>query len=193
MEYPAIYILRHGQTEWNAERRLQGRLDSPLTDAGRAQARMQRALLANVDLKGFQAFCSPQGRAFHTASLALEGLFPAIHTDLRLCEIDVGRWQGKLVSELSIANLPSDDEQASLKLSDRAPGGEGFAALRERCAAFLTELSGPAVIVTHGITSRMLRLVVLGLDTSEIYSVDGGQGTVFHLQGGAQSKLAIRA
>ncbi|MGD9294562.1 MAG: histidine phosphatase family protein [Roseobacter sp.] len=193
MKYPEIYILRHGQTEWNAERRLQGRLDSPLTKTGRAQARMQRAILGNLDLNGFQAFSSPQARAFHTASLALEGLFPAIHTDPRLCEIDVGRWQGKLVSELSLADLPSDDEQASLELSGSAPGGEGFAALRERCTAFLMQLSAPAVIVTHGITSRMLRLVILGLQTDEIGTLDGGQGTVFHLHDGAQSKLAIRA
>lgn len=193
MTYPPLYILRHGQTEWNAERRLHGRLDSPLTETGRAQACAQRALLQNIDLVGFEGYCSPQGRAFHTASLVLEGLVPQIHTDTRLSEIDVGLWQGRLVTDVLVGDPPADDEQTSLELSVGAPGGEGFEALRARCTAFLAQLNTPAVIVTHGITSRMLRLVILGLETGEIKALEGGQGTVFHLQDGVQRKLAIRA
>ena len=52
MSFPDLYILRHGQTEWNAEHRVQGGLDSPLTAQGREEAARQRALLAECDLTG---------------------------------------------------------------------------------------------------------------------------------------------
>lgn len=193
MDCPPVYIMRHGQTEWNAARRLHGRLDSRLTAIGRAQALAQQKIMQTIDLTGFRAYSSPQGRAFHSASLVLDGLLPEIHTDVRLREIDVGQWQGNLVSEVASEPLPEDDEQTSLYLSANAPGGESLARLRDRCTAFLQDLQNPAVIVTHGITSRMLRVVVLGLKTSEIQSLEGGQGTVFNLADGVQTKLSIGA
>ncbi|QBX99987.1 hypothetical protein E2K80_03915 [Rhodophyticola sp. CCM32] len=67
-----IYILRHGETLWNIDRRLQGRLDAPLTDKGRAQAAAQGQVVADLlqthpDLK---IYCSPQGRARATWEIA---------------------------------------------------------------------------------------------------------------------------
>ena len=72
-DYPEIFVLRHGQTEWNTVGRHQGRLDSPLTEIGREQALAQSRILANA-LAGrgdVQAHCSPQGRAFDTAGIIL--------------------------------------------------------------------------------------------------------------------------
>ncbi len=193
MNYPPLYILRHGQTVWNAEHRIQGSLDSPLTEKGRAQARMQRNVLAQCELSGFEAVSSPQGRAFHTASLALEGLFDRIRTDPRLAEIGVGRWEGLARSELILDRSVDESEESALDLYERAPDGEGFAALRRRCAEFLDGLQGPAVLVTHGVTSRMLRLVLTDRDISEIGLVQGGQGVVYYLENGVQKKLSIGA
>ena len=59
MDSPPLYILRHGETEWNASGRLQGRFDSPLTEKGRAQAAVQRMILNDIDLAGYSAFSSP--------------------------------------------------------------------------------------------------------------------------------------
>lgn len=193
MSYPPVYILRHGQTTWNAEHRFQGRLDSALTPLGREQAAMQNTLLKGCDLSGFQAYCSPQGRAFHTASIALAGLFGSISTDVRLAEIGLGAWEGRRRDEIATDRIVDESEESTLDLLERAPGGEGFAALHKRCTGFLQALQGPSVLVTHGITSRMLRLVLLDRDISEIGMLPGGQGVVFHIENGEQRKLSIGA
>jgi probable phosphoglycerate mutase len=188
--FPELYVLRHGETEWNAQNRLQGRFDSPLTSVGKAQARSQRSILKTRDLTGFSAFTSPQGRAFHTASIALESLTDGIETDNRLREIGVGDWAGRARADV-MALAP--DAHDTFDLYERAPGGEGFNALRMRCVAFLEELDGPSVLVTHGITSRMLRLIVLGLPDAALRDLPGGQGVVFHLEAGQQNRLTIGA
>ncbi|WP_300058074.1 histidine phosphatase family protein [uncultured Roseobacter sp.] len=191
--YPPLYILRHGQTEWNAAHRIQGGLDSPLTEVGRAQAQAQRELLARCDLAGFQALSSPQGRAFQTAAIALDGLFGRIDTDARLAEIGVGDWEGLARTELTVDRVVDESEESALDLYNRAPGGEGFVALHARCKAFLDSLQGPSVLVTHGITSRMLRLIALDQDICEIGMLPGGQGVIYHLEHGRMRQLAIGA
>jgi len=189
MSFPDLYILRHGQTEWNAEHRVQGGLDSPLTARGREEAARQRALLATCDLTGFRALTSPQGRAVQTAAIALTGLVPAIHTDPRLAEIRVGDWEGLRRDALPGVTATDEREESALALYDLAPRGEGLAALRRRCEAFLSDLDGPAILVTHGITSRMLRLVWLDQPTEQIAALPGGQGVVFHLSDGQHRSL----
>lgn len=193
MTTPPLYILRHGETVWNAEKRMQGRLDSPLSAKGRRQAITQNSILRACNLTGFVAFSSPRSRAFHTASLALDGLLPRIETDARLGEIGVGVWEGLLRSEIPSIHPADGTEEGTLAFYERAPSGEGFAALKSRCSGFLSELSSPAVLVTHGITSRMLRLILLGLEMSEIGSLPGGQGVVFHVGNGVQTKLTLGA
>lgn len=193
MQHAPLYILRHGQTIWNAEQRFQGRLDSPLTPRGIAQAAAQRKLLEQCDLTGFEAVSSPQGRAFHTAALALVGLVPRIETDARLSEIGIGAWEGRLRAELDPDGAHDESEESALSLYETAPGGEGFSALHARCRAFLEELRGPAVIVTHGITSRMLRAILLNLGIGNLDQLPGGQGVVFRVENGRQTKLSIRA
>ncbi|MGJ8616920.1 MAG: histidine phosphatase family protein [Sulfitobacter sp.] len=188
--YPPLYVLRHGETEWNAQNRLQGRFDSSLTASGKAQAAAQHSILKTRDLTGFVALTSPQGRAFHTASIALQGLVEGIDTDTRLREIGVGDWAGCARADL-MAQEP--DARDTFDLYERAPGGEGFKALRTRCTAFLDDLTSPTIVITHGITSRMLRLIVLGLADAALRDVPGGQGVVFHLEGGRQNRLTLGA
>lgn len=189
-DYPPLYILRHGETEWNAQNRLQGRFDSALTAVGRAQAQAQRGILATRDLTGFTALTSPQGRAFHTASIALAGLVDGISTDPRLSEIGIGDWAGAQRDAL-MAQTP--DARDSYDLYEHAPGGEGFAALHARCSAFLSTLTAPHILVTHGITSRMLRLIVLGQGIEALRDMAGGQGVVFYLAQGTQHRLTLGA
>lgn len=186
-----LYVLRHGQTEWNAIGRWQGRANSPLTAAGRGQAERQRAILAGLDLLGVAAFTSPQGRAVETAGIAVAPLVAEVHSDPRLREIDVGDWTGRLRVDLHPAGAEAEEFDADdIALYGGAPGGEGLDALAARCAAFLTELEGPAMVVTHGITSRMLRVLALGLEEEALADMPGGQGVVHHLSGGTQRRLA---
>ncbi len=188
--YPEIYVLRHGETEWNAEGRMQGRLHSPLTPTGMTQAARQAEIMNARPLDGVQIIASPQTRALHTAAIVFARSAGFIRTDDRLCEIDVGRWQGRLRCELKIEGDPQMTPDGPIGLYERADGGEGFDALRLRCEAFLDSLTSPTAIVTHGITSRMLRAVYLGLENNRLAELPGGQGVVHHLQNGVQEILS---
>ena len=185
--YPPLYILRHGETVWNAENRLQGHFDSPLTARGRGQAEAQNAILKVRDLTGFRALSSPQERAQQTARIALDGLLP-FQPHRGLAEIGIGAWAGGC-RETLLSRCP--EARDTFDLYEMAPEGEGFAALEARCRGFLDALTGPHVLITHGITSRMLRLIVLGRDRSQLRDIEGGQGVVFHLAGGVQTRLAL--
>ncbi|MEO0665906.1 MAG: histidine phosphatase family protein [Pseudomonadota bacterium] len=193
MAYPELYVLRHGQTVWNAEGRLQGALNSPLTELGRAQALAQGRILAGLDLTGFQAICSPLGRTIETAGLAVAPIMERIRTDGRLREIEVGAWSGLQRDTLGVGYDPTDPPGETLSLYDMAPEGEGLARLEIRCRDFLDSLEGPAVLITHGITSRMLRALCLGLVREELETLPGGQGNVFHVKDGVQRELRAEA
>lgn len=170
--YPDLYLMRHGQTVWNAQGRMQGRLDSPLTELGIRQARMQARLIRGV--QGAR-FSSPLGRAQQTARIVFDG--QPFASDARLAEIDVGDFSGALHDDLAAQHphLFGDDP---FLWYDHAPGGEGFAALEARCVAFLGDLTGPALIVTHGITLRMMRRIALGFGMSRFAELPQYQGAV---------------
>ena len=191
--FPPIYVLRHGETVWNAEKRFQGALNSPLTERGIAQAQAQGRLLANLDLSGFDVRVSPQGRAFQTAAIALATQVTLLRTDDNLREIGVGDWSGRLRADCQAAGMVlQDTPDGPLGLYEHAPGGEGFAALRSRCAQFLQGLTGPTICVTHGITSRMLRAVALGVSAAHLGDLPGGQGVVHIVENGQHKTLAER-
>ncbi len=180
-----LYVLRHGETEWNVEGRMQGALDSALTPRGRAQAQRQAEIFQSLDLEGADIFSSPQGRAIETAKIALAVHMPDLRTDDRLREIGVGAWAGRLRCDLE----PYGEAGSSLALYENAPGGEGFARLALRCAAFLADLRKPAVIVTHGITSRMLRAIAMGGGIDDLAKMPCGQGVVYHIKNAVQKRL----
>ena len=185
MTHPELYILRHGETVWNAENRMQGWLDSPLTSVGEEQARRQRDILAARELDGFQRICSPLGRARQTAEIVFGENLADLKLDERLREIGVGDWAGLRRDDLPVGDGPD----AFLVQYDEAPGGEGLEGLRKRCKAFLADLSGPAVLVTHGITSRTLRSILIGTQALHPAGVGGGQGVVYQLKNGARTLL----
>lgn len=189
--YPDLLILRHGETAWNAEGRWQGALDSPLTPLGEAQARAMAAMLADLGVTSgtHDLGTSPQGRALSTAEAvaAATGLTPV--PDDRLREIGVGLWAGLSRAEIDARWPPPDPDEHFLDRYARAPEGEGFAALRHRCTAFLADLRRPTVIVTHGITSRVLRTIATGRTPAQLAALPGGQGVIFRISGGRHDIL----
>ncbi|MFG5380198.1 histidine phosphatase family protein [Yoonia sp. R2-816] len=185
MSHPELYVLRHGETEWNAENRMQGELNSPLTPKGEMDAARQGEILQWRDLTGFIFLTSPQGRAVQTAGIALARVARHVRTDDRLREIGVGDWSGLLRDGLPTPEAPDP----FLAQYDIAPNGEGFARLEARCRAFLADLDGPAVLVTHGITSRMIRSLVTRDPALTVSALSGGQGCVYHLKDGVQTLL----
>ncbi len=185
MSYPELYICRHGETEWNAADRMQGWLNSPLTQKGQIQAARQGEILRSLDLQGFACLSSPSGRAFQTAGIAAGHLMHEIRTDDRLREIGVGEWSGLYRRDLP---LP-EGADPYIQQYEMAPGGEGFDGLKRRVTDFLSDLPGPSVIFTHGITSRMMRSLIVGEAALTVGTAQGGQGVVWHVKDGAQSLL----
>ena len=182
--FPTIWFLRHGQTEWNLERRLQGHLDSPLTGLGQAQAQQQarimKPVIDQVAAGPGGIFASPLGRAQHTARIALGG--HPFQTDPRLSEIATGDWEGRLRDEVARGG-------GDLFVYAAAPGGEGFDALEARVAAFLADLQGPSIIVSHGLLGQVLRGLVCGLDRAGMDALSNLQSCVYLLENGEETVL----
>ncbi|HGG03863.1 MAG TPA: histidine phosphatase family protein [Aliiroseovarius sp.] len=179
-DYPELYVIRHGQTEWNVAGRHQGRMDSPLTDTGKAQARAVAGLLPQ---SGIQAFTSPLGRTKATAALVFQGSDQVAREDARLSEVGFGDWEGLCWDDIA-ARWPDRAamaEQEPFLWHFQAPGGETLAEVSARCQSFLNDLTGPAIVITHGISGRVLRGLWLGQNEYGMTGLPGGQGVVFHL------------
>ncbi|MBZ0129970.1 MAG: histidine phosphatase family protein [Rhodobacteraceae bacterium] len=190
--YPPIYLLRHGQTDWNAARRVQGQRESDLSDLGRNQAARQGEILraAGFSVPPWQLYASPLRRTRQTAALALGPLADRVVFDDRLKEIGMGRWEGMLYSEVAatwpdyFASLGNPFAQCTGALD-----GEGYTAVHARAAAFLADLTAPSVIVAHGIVNAVLRGVLLGLDQTGMAALQAEQGVVLDIRDGVETVL----
>ena len=191
MPHPDILIIRHGETLWNREGRMQGHMDSPLTETGAAQAdALGRLLRETGHLEGREVRVSPAGRTRATAARILGRSIDESDCDPRLIEIGVGRWEGQTLEAIrSEAPHLFTDDIAAFHWMDHAPGGEGFDAIEVRCSALLADLSGPTLLITHGITSRFLRSQLLGCGRAGLGDLPGGQGNAFHIVGDRSHEL----
>ena len=186
--YPKIWFLRHGETEWNAERRIQGQLESRLTARGIGHAEAQARLMAPILRADPPCFVSPLGRAQHTAKIALGGR--PFATDLRLAEAHAGEWQGRLSDDVRHAHQGTVDIGTSaLELFMSAPGGEGYASFRDRIASFLNELTEPTVVVAHGLWGQVMRGLVRGLTFAEMTRLTNDQACIYVLEQGRETVL----
>ncbi len=190
-QLPDLYILRHGETLWNLEERMQGGLDSALTEKGHAQAQRMAEVLRTrgVGPEGFDLWTSPKGRAVETARYVQEatGLVARIDEDLR--EISVGDWVGLSKAEIEAKWPAPKPDEDFVDFYARAPNGDSFEAFWDRMGGVIARIKRPTVIVTHGMTSRFLRTRVLGLGLKDLRVVEGGQGAVFHITKGKHFKL----
>lgn len=152
-----LYLLRHGQTEFNVKKLVQGRCDSPLTDLGRQQAGMAAAWLKAHGVVPDKVVSSPLGRAMATASLVATELLGA-DADVEPCEGIIERSYGSFEEGPHDA-LPTDVWDPG---EDLIPfGGEGSQALQERMVGTLTNLMSAKdtetlLAVSHGSASRQL-------------------------------------
>lgn len=179
-----VFLLRHGETEWNKYHRIQGRKNSDLTEQGRAQAVQQERILQRIrpGIGAHGLWASPLGRAQETARLAFAG--QRFATDIRLSEISCGAWEGT-THEQRVARHP--EIVAGLKtefdLYTSGPGGEDAQAIADRLAAFLSELTGPAILVSHKVAIAVMRALLTSEDPD--CSLVPDQGTVLQISGGA--------
>jgi len=197
-----FYIVRHGETVFNAAGRMQGATPhTPLTRAGFAQADAMGAALRRElgPRPALELWASPAGRALQTLAVIAEHLeldWHAAQIDARLAEIDIGAWSGRYYREVTAEAGAIRDARSNL-FSCRPPGGEWYDEIAARMRSWLDSLperSSPRLVVTHEISSRVLRGLLTGaparpeygapiadpLPQGSIVSIAGGQEKVVH-------------
>jgi len=185
-----IYFLRHGQTDWNAERRFQGHLDIPLNDTGRAQAARNGAALAQAigDPARFDFVSSPLRRATETMEIVRRALAlePTDYlTEPRLSEIHGGDHQGLLAHEIFGADERHLGDYTDDRWSFQHPGGESYAMLYERVLDWLDGVKRDTVVTAHGGVMRCLRRHVEGLDAEDVFKLDVPQDKLLVIRAGS--------
>jgi probable phosphoglycerate mutase len=162
---PVIYFLRHGETDWNFERRLQGRIDTAINARGREQAAHCGALLRDLFARerraasDFAYVASPLSRARETMELmrAALGLTPGGYdTDARLLEVSYGEWEGLTLPEIQLRDPGVLARRERAKWDFTPPGGECYRDIAERVGAWYAGLTRDAVVVAHGGVARAL-------------------------------------
>lgn len=199
------FVARHGETVFNAARRLQGdHPHTPLTRAGFAQADgMARALRGLLGAKPpLTLWASPTGRALQTLAVVAEWLeldWHAARTDERLREIGMGSWGGRYYADVVAEVGPVVDPLTHALRC--APDGERYPEIAARVGGWLLDTDddgGDRLVVMHGISSRVMRGVMTGLPADpelgapiapalpqgSIALVEGGREAVAHLGGG---------
>lgn len=199
MPRPVLYYVRHGQTDWNFERRLQGQHDIPLNALGREQAVQCGRILRDLFARDGRApgdldYCaSPLGRARVTMELlrAELGLDPeAYRTDARLMEMSFGRWEGFTAAELKIREAPALAARERDKWNFALPGGESYAQLAVRISAWYESIERDAVVAAHGGVARAL-IGHLGIALPEDAAIDDiEQGVVYVFAGNSMARYA---
>ena len=191
------FIARHGETVFNASRRLQGDAPhTPLTRAGFAQAdEMGAALRAMLGRRpALTLWASPTGRALQTLAVIAEHLdldWHATRTDARLLEIGMGAWGGRYYADVVGEVGPVIDPTTGLLRP--APDGEDYPAIARRVGGWLADSDTPGdrLIVMHGISSRVLRGVMTGADVDPAIGapVSPGlpQGSISLIEGGVET------
>ncbi len=183
--YRLIFV-RHGETAYNAENRLQGQLDIPLNGRGREQARsVGRTLGARIgaeieQLEAANAFvASPLVRARETMEIARDAIGlppPRFRLDAVLKEISFGAWEGLTWAEIEARDPRGVRARRKDKWSFAPPGGESYAMLAERMRPWLGGLAGDAFVVSHGGVARALMALIAGVAPAKAADAPIAQG-----------------
>ncbi len=168
MQATRIIAVRHGETAWNVDTRIQGQLDIALNEKGRWQVqRLARALAAREPMAAL--YCSDLLRAWDTAQSIAQATGLAVLTDPGLRERGFGKFEGKTFAELE-AGWPAETARWRRRDPDWAPpDGESLTTVRDRVVAATRTLAaqhlgGQIVLVTHGGVLDALYRAATGLD-----------------------------
>ena len=186
--HPPFFFVRHGETDWNREGRLQGQRDIPLNGKGRHQAAAAaRKLMRTLARRGLVAadldyLASPLGRTVDTMRLLRSAarLAPpeGFRTDSRLKELSFGSWEGRTWGEIKDTDPDGYAGRRRDKWTFAPPGGESYAALRERVEPALGSIAENAVLVGHGGVARVLLNLIAGVASDRAPDIEIWQGRV---------------
>ena len=199
MPTPTIYYMRHGETDWNVQGRLQGGIDTPLNELGLTQAAHAGHVLADLfarkglDASGLTFVASPLQRACVTMDVVrVELKLPpgGYALDDRLREIGYGHWEGSTLAQARDSHPELYASRERDKWGALPPGGESYASVQLRMRDWYDSLKADTVAVAHGGTARAL-MVALGIETparaSDLYIE---QGVVYLFSNGGVTKYS---
>ena len=199
MAPPVVYYLRHGETDWNVEGRLQGQHDIPLNARGRAQAVHCGGILRDLFARDgrnpaqLDYVSSPLGRARQTMELARPAFgLPAdgYAVEPRLTEISFGQWEGFTIAQLRNRDPQRIAQREHDKWHFVAPGGESYKTVSERMRAWYDGLTRDTVVTAHGGTARGL-MASLGIaKPAAAPLIDIAQGVVYVFAGETLTRYA---
>jgi broad specificity phosphatase PhoE len=196
---PVIYMIRHGETDFNVAQRLQGQYETTLNARGRQQARecgeVLRDLFARDDRRAddFAYVSSKLERARETMELlrATLGLDPAAYgIDARLMEISYGDWEGLTLPEIQAREPGVLTRRERDKWDFKPAGGESYREVAERVGEWYSTVKRDTVVVAHGGVARVLMANFRILPEEEATHADVLQGVVYVFADGTMARYA---
>ena len=163
----ALYLVRHGQTDWNREKRFQSTTDVPLNETGLAQAWQIREELDRRNVHFVLARSSPLSRAVETARIIVNGTDTPYEPEPGFMEISFGDYEGRLESELRDEFGSAFDEWRDSQYTKAPPGGESILGGAERVRPYLDALreqaiTGDVLIVAHQAINMAMKVAISG-------------------------------
>jgi len=194
-----LILVRHGESEWNRAGRIQGQINSPLTDLGINQAKAIREYLSGILLnQQLEIYTSPLDRALQTAEIIAQGIdHPSskIIIEERLNDFNVGEISGTFGWDKVAEIFP---EQAQLRLQDpmrfHPSGGESGAEFEARLRSLLEDLKDDGTLklmVSHGIVNKFIRGILKNLSGKEMVELGESQNTIYRLEEGEETEIKI--
>ncbi|EOA1768381.1 histidine phosphatase family protein [Vibrio parahaemolyticus] len=187
-----IFVLRHGETAFNADKKLQGHCNSSLTSKGSDQARRVGTTLKQyVENRPFRVYSSTLGRALQTSQIVCEELnysYENLNKEPRLKEFSLGEWEQRTIPSLEqeIPNLLAQNDWYL-----QAPNCETYESVRERLSSWLSDVAHDEdiVVVSHGLTGIVLRGLLLGMDYTQVWQQDLPQDAFFIIEDGRITRV----
>ena len=194
-----LILVRHGESEWNRAGRIQGQVNSPLTDLGINQAKATRDYLSGILLnQQLEIYTSPLDRALQTAEIIAQGIdYPSrkIIIEERLKDFNLGEISGTFGWDKVAEIFP---EQAQLRLQDpmrfHPSGGESGAEFEARLRSLLEDLMDDGTLklmVSHGIVNKFIRGILKNLSGKEMVELGESQNTIYRLEQGEETEIKI--
>ena len=196
---PVLYYVRHGETDFNLQGRLQGRRDTVLNAHGRQQAAQCAALLHDLFVRDhrqaqdFKYISSPLKRARETMDIVRRALgLPPLDYDIdaRLIEIAYGEWEGLTLTEINARNVGVLTRRERDKWDFAPPGGESYRQLADRIGAWYRSLKSDTVVAAHGGGVRALMALLKILPEEKATHAQIEQGVVYVFADGKMSRYA---
>ncbi|ELB2133934.1 histidine phosphatase family protein [Vibrio parahaemolyticus] len=187
-----IFVLRHGETEFNADKKLQGHCNSSLTSKGCDQARRVGTTLKQyVENRPFRVYSSTLGRALQTSQIVCEELnysYENLNKEPRLKEFSLGEWEQRTIPSLEqeVPNLLAQNDWYL-----QAPNCETYESVRERLSSWLSDVAHDEdiVVVSHGLTGIVLRGLLLVMDYTQVWQQDLPQDAFFIIEDGRITRV----